>query len=270
MDLAFLVRVATKSEEAIYPLKVINKNAKEAESDVATAEKMLGHAIFYAAGAEVPVRPLTRVDNSIGWGIERAVTEERITTIVTGWNGAKSSTEKVFGGIIDNVLDHTYIRSMIVKQVQPIQTTERMVVLLPNGITAKPGFKDALRVVKNITKQLSCKVMFIIMDDDFEEISTYVSDVKPAIQASFTHLPDWEMLERYCSKLSKDDLVMAISARRGTVAWHPNLEALPDKLAHNVTQNFIVFYPYENHEVDLRGSRGTVLPNIASSWEPNQ
>ncbi|MBM7540266.1 cation:proton antiporter [Amphibacillus cookii] len=266
MDLGFLVRIASKSTEPIYPLKVIDKDAKVAESDVATAEKMLGHAIFYAAGAEIPVRPLTRVDHSIGWGIERAVTEERITTIITGWNGAKTNTEKVFGGIIDNVLDHTYIRSMIVKQVQPIQTTERMIVVLPKGITAKPGFKDALQIVKHIVKQLSCKLMFIIMDDDFEAMESYIRQIKPHHSASFSHFPDWEMLERYCLKLGRDDLVVAISARKGTVAWHPSLEALPQKLSEKVTQNFIIFYPYENKEIDVRGARGTSLPHIHTEW----
>jgi len=248
LDLGFLVRKATNSTEPIYPLKVVRRAVKEAEVDVETAEKMLGHALFYAAGAEVPVRPLTRVDNSIGKGIERAVTEERITTIVTGWNGAKSNSQKVFGGVIDNVLDHTYNRAMIVRQVQPIQNTERMVVILPRGIITKPGFKDALKVVKNIVKQLSCKVLFIVMDDDFEQYETFIRSIKLLTSESFNHLPDWEMLERYCTLLTKDDLILVISARKGTVAWHPSLEALPVKLSENSKQNFIIFYPYENKE----------------------
>jgi len=268
LDLGFLVRKATNSTEPIYPLKVVRRAVKEAEVDVATAEKMLGHALFYAAGAEVPVRPLTRVDNSIGKGIERAVTEERITTIVTGWNGAKSNSQKVFGGVIDNVLDHTYNRAMIVRQVQPIQNTERMVVILPRGIINKPGFKDALKIVKNIVKQLSCKVLFIVMDDDFEQYETFIHSIKLLTSESFNHLPDWEMLERYCTLLTKDDLILVISARKGTVAWHPSLEALPTKLSENSKQNFIIFYPYENKEIDVRGARGTELPvQVLTRWD---
>ncbi|WP_342767328.1 cation:proton antiporter [Streptohalobacillus salinus] len=266
MDLGFLVRASLQSDEPLYPLKVIKNHAKQAEADVATAEKMLGHAMFYAAGAEVPIRPLTRISLSVGKGIERAITEERITTVISGWKGPKTHSEKVFGGVIDNVIDHTYIRHLIVKETEPIQMTKRLVVILPKQILYKPGFKDAIRITKNIIKQLNCTVLYIVMDDDFEATKSVIEEIKPINQLSFTHLPDWEMLERYCLKLAKQDLVMAISARQGTIGWHPSLENLPRKLSDNVSQNFIIFYPFENYELDLRGQRKTPMSVISATY----
>ncbi len=60
--------------------------------------------------------------------------------------------------------------------------------------------------------------------------------------------------------LRKDDIVVVFSARRGTLAWHPQLENLPRVLAHSGPESFIIFYPPENEPVDLRGTRGTDVP----------
>lgn len=260
LDLSFLIRRVKDSNEPIYPLTVVRKHVKDAETDVASAEKMLGHALFYASGAEIPIRVLTRVDSNIGKGIERAVTEERITTIITGWNADKSISQKVFGGVIDNVLDHTYNRALIVRQTQTIQTTEKIIVILPKGIITKPGFKDSIRIVKGMVKQLNCTIQFVVMHDELSIYEAYIKEIKPQVTAKFVQMHDWKALEEFYTKLGKTDLIIAISARKGTLAWHPNLEKLPMKLAKNNDQNFIIFYPFENKEVDLRGSRGTALP----------
>lgn len=267
MDLGFLVRASLKSTEPLFPLKVVKKHAKQAEKDVIDAEKMLGHAIFYAAGAEVPVRPLTRVGLNVGKTIERTITEESITTVISGWSGTPTQSEKMFGSIIDNVIDHTYIRHLIVKEDEPIQMTKRLVVILPKQVLYKPGFTDAINITKNIVKQLNCKVLYVIMDDDFEETKQAIEQIKPINQPSFTHLPDWFLVERYCLKLPSHDLILAISARKGTIGWHPSLDELPRKLALHSTHNFIVFYPYENYELDVRGQRQTPLSVISAQYD---
>ena len=267
MDVGFLVRAAIKSDEAIYPLKVVQNHTKQAEQEVIEAEKLLGHAIFYAAGAEIPVRPLTRVGQSIGKAIERAITEEMITTVISGWNGKPNQTDKIFGRIIDNVIDHTYIRHLIVKEQEPIQLTERLIVILPKQIMYKPGFKDAIRITKQIVKQLNCQILYVVMDDDFEQTKETIASIKPVNKLSFTHLPDWTMVERYCLKLAPHDLILAISARKGTIGWHPSLDELPLKLSEHSDQNFIVFYPYENYELDIRGKRQTPLSVASAQYD---
>ncbi|PWW26878.1 hypothetical protein DFO73_10941 [Cytobacillus oceanisediminis] len=60
--------------------------------------------------------------------------------------------------------------------------------------------------------------------------------------------------------LKEDDIVVIISARKGTIAWHPELEELPKRLAKVKPESFIVYYPAEVEEVDIRGSRGIDVP----------
>ncbi|RDZ04684.1 cation/H(+) antiporter [Priestia megaterium] len=261
LDLGFVLKKAKKTEEPIYPLTVVQKDLKQADNEVAQAERMLGHALTYASGADVPVRLLTRVDHNIGWGIERAATEERITTIIVGWDGSGKGDQKVFGRVIDNLLEHTYQRSLITNINQPLNTVERVILLLPNNIVYKPGFEDSISIIKDIASQLNVTVRGLVIRDNVERYKKVSEQVQPNVEAEFESIDGWNSIySNELNNVKSTDLVILLSARKGTVAWHPELETSPKKLASMNLENFIVFYPTEMKETDIRGSRGTEVP----------
>src|SRR5699024_2400876 len=53
LDLGFVVKKAKKTNEPLYPLSIVQKDLKQANSQVAQSERMLGHAVMYASGADV-------------------------------------------------------------------------------------------------------------------------------------------------------------------------------------------------------------------------
>ncbi|MGF9942981.1 cation:proton antiporter [Priestia megaterium] len=261
LDLGIVLKKAKKTEEPIYPLTVVQKDLKQADNEVAQAERMLGHALTYTSGADVPVRLLTRVDHNIGWGIERAATEERITTIIVGWDGSGKGDQKVFGRVIDNLLEHTYQRSLIANINQPLNTVERVILLLPNNIVYKPGFEDSLSIIKDIASQLNATIRGLVIRDNVERYKKVSEQVQPNVEAEFESVDGWNALySNALNNVKSTDLVILLSARKGTVAWHPELEKAPKKLASMNLENFIVFYPTEMKETDIRGSRGTEVP----------
>ena len=261
LDLGIVLKKAKKTEEPIYPLTVVQKDLKQANNEVAQAERMLGHALTYTSGADIPVRLLTRVDHNIGWGIERATTEERITTIIVGWDGSGKGDQKVFGRVIDNLLEHTYQRSLIANINQPLNTVERVILLLPNNIVYKPGFEDSLSIIKDIASQLNATIRGLVIRDYVERYKKVSEQVQPNVEAEFESVDGWNALySNALNNVKSTDLVILLSARKGTVAWHPELEKAPKKLASMNLENFIVFYPTEMKETDIRGSRGTEVP----------
>ncbi|KRF53985.1 sodium:proton exchanger [Bacillus sp. Soil531] len=261
LDLGIVLKKAKKTEEPIYPLTVVQKDLKQADNEVAQAERMLGHVLTYTSGADVPVRLLTRVDHNIGWGIERAATEERITTIIVGWDGSGKGDQKVFGRVIDNLLEHTYQRSLIANINQPLNTVERVILLLPNNIVYKPGFEDSLSIIKDIASQLNATIKGLVIRDNVERYKKVSEQVQPNVEAEFESVDGWNAIySNQLNNVKSTDLVILLSARKGTVAWHPELETSPKKLSSMNLENFIVFYPTEMKETDIRGSRGTEVP----------
>ncbi|WP_342707807.1 cation:proton antiporter [Anaerobacillus alkalilacustris] len=259
-DLAFIVKTPT-SNEPLYPISVVRENGGDEAAKVAEAEKMLGHAVMYAAGADIPIRLLTRVDYNAASGIIRAMTDTRISTVIVGWNGKLSTPQKILGGILDQILEQTNQMMLVAKLIHPLNTTKRIVLILPHLSCKKPGFKESIRIVKLMANRLGATLLCLVVKGDQNYYGKLVNEQKPDVDVTLETVDKWMHLEEnYLHRFKKDELIIVISARRGTVAWHPYLEKLPRKISKSTSENFIVIFPEEVETVDLRGSRGTTLP----------
>ncbi|MGY3718624.1 cation:proton antiporter domain-containing protein [Sutcliffiella cohnii] len=260
LDLAFVIRQTRSVDNPLYALSVVQRDMWSAEAEVAKAEKMLSAAVTYASGADVPLRVTTRVDRNVAIGINRAIAEERITTLVAGWNGERSGPQRIFGGVIDQVLDQTNISVLITKLGHKLNTTKRIVLVIPSGMDHKSGYWDALKKVKVIASNLGATIQCYVLKDFPDTYKAHMKEIKPNPPTIVEWVQDWVTLyEQKLQTLQKDDIVIVLSARKGTVGWHPQLERIPKRLASMNSESFIIFYPAEG-ESDLRGSRGTEVP----------
>ncbi|GAE32681.1 cation:proton antiporter [Alkalihalobacillus hemicellulosilyticus] len=259
MDLAFMVRGS--SSESLYTLSVARSSEEGSSAQVVEAEKLLGHAVQYAAGAEVPIHMLTRVDPNITTGIVRAIEETRITNVVIGWNGKLSTPQKIFGGVLDQLLERTSQMILVSKLGHPLNTTKRIVILIPSGFDHKVGFYEPIKVVKRMANQIGATIAVFVIKDQPLSYQQGFQKVKPDAQVTLTKLETWnEWNQEYLPHLKTDDIVIVFSARRGTIAWHPQLERLPRVLANATPKSFIMMYPVEEGKVDSRGTRGLDVP----------
>src|SRR5690606_41762514 len=79
VNLGLLLKAET-NKDRLYALNVINEDKNE--SSVKNAEKLLHLAVDAAAGADVPLEPLTRYDNDVVNGINNVVKEQKITDLI--------------------------------------------------------------------------------------------------------------------------------------------------------------------------------------------
>jgi Kef-type K+ transport system membrane component KefB/nucleotide-binding universal stress UspA family protein len=245
MELALILR-QPDSAAPVYPLTVVPSKNEVSLEYVARAEKMLNHAVAYAAGANVPVVPLTRVDTDVVNGITRAITETRISTVIIGWDGKSSPRRRIFGGVLDQVLEQTRQMVLVSKLGHSLSTTERIILLVPEGADHMSGFLEAVQAVKLLANRLSAVIRGYTITEQTQLYHKYLSAVRPEAPATFEETADWNaLLQRLQEDLREDDLVVVLGARRGAVAWNPALEQLPGRLARMVPESFIILYPAE-------------------------
>lgn len=244
LDLAFIVR-GSATQEPIHPLMVV-RDGDRAEAEVAEAEKVLGHAVLYAAGAEVPVVPLTRVDRHVSSGIARGIAETRSSTVIVGWDARRTAAREIFGSVLDQLLEETRQQVLVTKLGHPLNTTKRLVLVLPPAIEHHPGFLEAVRTVKLIAGGVGAPVLALAVKGDLEELREVYGSVGAQLPTAWEVVPEWRALRTELEgRLRRDDLVVVVSARRGTLSWHPRLERLPARLATLVPESFIMLYPPE-------------------------
>jgi nucleotide-binding universal stress UspA family protein len=245
MNLALLIR-DPGSREAIYPVTVVPADAGRSDEMVALAESMLSHAVVHAAAADVPVVPVTRVDHNFANGIALAATETRSSTVIIGWDGRHSARRGIFGSVLDQLLELTRQQVMVAKLGHPLNTTRRIVLLLPRGSDHLPGFTGTVQIIKRMAGQLGARIEGFVVGSAPEPYLARFSEVGPRVPTEFQRASSWgPMLRRLGDEVREDDLVVVMSARRGAVSWVSTLERLPGILARLLPESFIMLYPAE-------------------------
>jgi len=260
MDLAFTVR-GQDSDEPLYPLTVAPEEGDATEAWVAEAERMLESAVHHAAAAEVPVRPVTRVDANVAAGIARGVAETRASVVVIGWDGRRSAGRAIFGSVLDQLLERTRQMVLVAKLGHPLNVTQRLVVLVPPAADRHPGFADALAAVNRVAAGIGAGMSGLVVGADAERVRQLHTTTRPKVAGEWQALPDWAALAGWLEGgLRREDLVVLMGARRGTVAWHPRLERLPARLAELAPESFLAVYPPEAEvPAELPGEMGDAL-----------
>ncbi|TVR50928.1 MAG: cation:proton antiporter [Gemmatimonadales bacterium] len=246
MDIAFLLR-GKDSEEPLYPLMVVRSSEDGSEAQVAEAEKMLSHAVLYAAGADVPVSPLTRVDPNIATGVSRAMAETRTSIVIVGWDGrASGSRTSVFGTVLDQLLDQTKQTIIVAKMGHPLNTTSRLVLVVPPNSDHHPGFTGGVSLMKRLASEVDARLEVLVVEDDPKRYEKVFQETRPEYAFTCEAVEGWgPLLWELRTRLEPQDLVVVLSARRGTLTWSRELERLPGQLSSLVPESFLMVYPSE-------------------------
>lgn len=249
MDVAFLIRDAA-STEPVFPLTVVTDD-EEVGKRVAGAERMLAHAVVHAVEADVPANPMTRVAQNPAVGIARAATERRTTDIVIGWAGRRTPVPRVvFGSVIDQTLGSTEQQILVCKLDRPVATHRRLVLVLPPLVDYAPGFYGAARTVHRLRANLGIElaVHAVARDADdaaAERLTRRFADVGLDLGARVKEVRGWDGLRGALDEVvAENDLVVVVSARRGTIAHAVHLERLPTDLTL-AGADFVIVYPSE-------------------------
>lgn len=256
LDLAMLIR-EERSEEPIHTVTVAQPgtgNPTTTEEKVAEAEANLEHTKEYGAAAEIEIDTQARVDQNIAKGIKRAIFENRATTVVIGWGGDGSISERLFGSVIDQLLANTAQLTVVAKIRHPLNTTKRVPLLIPPGIESHRGFSEAASLIKHVSSGLDAPIEAIVIDgeSDATAYEERLISLDPNTALEVNAVSDWDAaFSRLGEDLTKDDLVMCLSPREGARGWHSRLKNVPDELAGMVPESFAVVYLAEEDQPEF-------------------
>ncbi len=246
MDIALMIRSAD-SNEPIYPLTVA-RDGPDVQAQVSSGEKILSHAVLHATAAGVPVLPVTRVDLNIANGIHRAVRERRISTLVIGWNGVVTTRQRFLGSILDQLIQNTRQLVMICRLIEtPVNTTNRIVLVVPRFAEREPGFADAVKQVKRLAKQLGTRIALVTPQVAAERVREAVEAIKPKVSVESVSLATWSQLTSTLDdEVENDDMIVLMSSRSGRISWTADNARLPQRLSARFERHHVVMvYPSE-------------------------
>ncbi|MFT2009685.1 cation:proton antiporter [Pontibacter sp. 13R65] len=247
IDLAIMLK-NPEYQEPIYPLAVVIDN-EHAEEEIYKKNKMLQEAIKHASATDSDVQLVSKIDINVASGILRAIKEMMITEVILGWNAKITTRDRVFGTVLDSLLENTEQMILVCKVIQPLNTIKNIVVFVPLNSDIEVGYLRWLRTLRLLSAQLGAKLVFRGRRRTLNKLKLTLQTSKPAVEAKFEVMADLGEVENMKANIAPDDLIVVVSARNRTISYDNKLDYIPRVLSRNYKENsFIIIYP-EQHPV---------------------
>lgn len=243
VDIAVAIR-RDESDEPVFPLIVV-RDGENVASDVAAGEKLVGHAVVRAIAADVPVTPMTRVDLDVARGITRAITENLISHVVIGWGGPPSPQTRIFGSILDRLLELSRAEVLVCHISNPVGTHADIVTIVPPLAEREPGFDEVLRTVKLLASRTGGRLVFFVEERSRPILESHAKAARPAVPFTIKTIERYHHLFPQAEGLLQgNELVVFVSARESQRSWRPLLDRIPRLFSDRFPgSDYIVIYP---------------------------
>ena len=217
------------------------------DKTVAATETRLQSAAEHGSAAEVPVGVETRVNHNVASGIVNAAVETRADLILLGWEDRREETfgRRMFGTTIDQVREGTTDPVLVSHLGRPLNTTSRVLLVLPPTIGHHPGFTESIFLVSRLAENLGLGIEALVVGTrpTPEEYEGRIRQVVPEADIRLTPLSDWAALRDRLEGADPAELVVPLHAREGGLGWTPQLRRLPTEIMAAPPEAFIVVTP---------------------------
>lgn len=230
------------SKSPLYPLNVA-LDGPDVEQHLAVGETLLEAAVVHAVAADVPVEALTRVDVNRAGGIIRAIREKRVHTVILGWQRSERGVSLFFQNLLDQVLELTPTQLYATRLPHPVNTTTRLMVLLPPQVEHQAGFSATIQQTRQMATKLGAE-LWLFGNTEMQQTLSSLPEAE-ILMAHFHRYTEWREWPTWLAdQVRESDLLVMAQARRGSAAWHPRLERSLQQLdAAYPRHNLLIAYP---------------------------
>lgn len=233
-------------KENLYALKVINS-----EEERKAAGAILKEAKTIAAESENEMRTVLRQDVNIANCMVNVAKQHYITDIIVGVHKKANIIDTFLGSIIKSIVHETVDYNLLIYGARggEISAITRMVVVVYNGAEKEMGFKLWLERVKIVAMQGKMSIEFLSKG----EALTALEKMKDIFKEVSLSIKEFEY--EYIDKLTGNDLLTVLMARKSSVSYFSRLEELPRLLQRNEKCSYLTIYPRQSKGDEQRWSR---------------
>jgi Kef-type K+ transport system membrane component KefB/nucleotide-binding universal stress UspA family protein len=238
--------VTVKSESAknsLIALNIIPSDSTD-ESLERNARKLLEKASVMASATDNILTELIRYDSHIVNGITNVVKENKVSDIILGLHKQKGISDSFLGNLTEGILSRCNATTLIYRNIQPINTIQRHLIIVPENAEKEMGFPFWLLRVWNIGRNTGAKLVFYAAESTLSFIKE-VNKTHP-IEAEFVAFSDWEDFLILSRDMKADDALMIIMSRKSGVSYNQVMRKMPKYLnKYFVTNNYILVFPMQ-------------------------
>jgi len=241
-----------KSKEPLYPLTVVNDDEKATEN-VINYKKILEKARSHASSSNNITKIIPRIDTNVADGIARTVKEFLITKVVLGWHSNNSKKDLFFGSLLENILNKTGKTIYVVHLKKNLNSFKKIHILIPPAAELEIGFDEWLESVLHIANESLSKILFWGNESTHEKIKQFILKKSVSSDIDYRKAKCIAMLKVISRKMTEEDLLIIISARRNTLSYNRHVKQIPYQInVHENNINTVIIYPEQ--EIIYKGT----------------
>lgn len=240
MRLALFMR-APENKNHITALFVRNNDDSKI---IQMGRNALKNAVSIADGMDVDIKPVERFDLNVVSGLTNVSHEERATEMVIGLHRKSNLVDTFYGAMIEQLLKSTNKMILMSRCFIPVDTVNRIVVAVPEKAEYETGFQLWVMRIANLGAQIAARLFFIAYPATAEFIRNTIDEGGFEVRHDYRNMNTWDDFILLSSEIEEDDLLVVVSARKGSISYSSDLESLPVFLGRHFTRhNLLVIYP---------------------------
>ena len=196
------------------------------------------------------VIPITRFDLNISNGIVNTIREHSITDVVIGLHRQAKEGHGFFGSVTEKIVEGTSESVFIYKPIQPINTLNRIVIVVPPNAEYEKGFSQWVNRLLNISIETAVPLIVYAGEKTSKLIDSLNQTNKTQAKVNAVSFETWEDFLIFTREVKKDDLFVIISSRKGYLSYIPEIDKLPRYLLkYFADTSYIIIYPGQVEDI---------------------
>jgi len=247
IDLSVMIH-DEREHNPVYLLHVA-QDEEDLKEKLELTQKNMELAIKHASITETRVQLVNRIDLNMVNGLSRAIKELAISDLVIEWDDRSGSTtdfifNRLFGTATNNILDSIWETVYICKLQQPLNTTQKIVLVLTRNAEYEIGFGHWVKKLSRLARQVNSKILVCSTPETYTSFQQEIKNTRSFVDTSFRPFEEVEDFLVLSREIKKDDLIIMVNARKGTISYHSYMDSIPAKLIRHFEFNsFLVVYP---------------------------
>jgi Kef-type K+ transport system membrane component KefB len=242
--LDFAVYIKDKKSRNPLAILTVVPNNTEAEKNIARSKQSFENTMKDLVASETKAEVIATIDYNISSGISRTAREISADIIILGWPQKEGFFNKLLGDKMESILDNTEKALFISDFEIPLINHKRIFVIAPPRAENEEGFTNWMLKLSKLANELSIPFHMNCNKDTQEAIIKLAKTNKTIPLLVFTEFSDWDDFFAITKHINDTDLIVLISARKGSVSYFSYLDKLPPKLEkHFPLISKIIVYP---------------------------
>lgn len=257
LDFALLI----KDKKSIAPISLVTvlPNNKNADAEIVVTRNKLEQYVMQGSASEARVDVDATLDFNVSGGIVRMAREKMADIIIMGWPRQMGILDMLIGENAGNVIINSDKTAFMCQMIKPLVIHKQIVMIAPRYFEKEPGFPIWFAKMSKLAQELSLPISLFCHPDSHRNIQRYIHKIHLNLSVLYREFTVWEDFVSLLNEIDIDDLLIVVSARKGSVSYVNSLEDIPVKLERYFkANNKVVIYPqqFEERYNNLLGSSG--------------